>query len=244
VQKINFILKLGLAFFLYIFALLFDSVAYNLVVVLILITGLTVEKISPFRFPKQIVVFSIFLLFIFLFQAVNGYGKILLALPLRIAVTKEGLFDGFRFVTQILLIFLLFGAAVYSSKKSEILYYFRKAGQSISIAGRDLERFTRIGMFSIYMIPVSLKVQQQASSDLKSQDSTGGVKLLQRINRVLDSSYYFFHTIISTCETEYKQFVLQSSKSLESVKPLLTIEGILISIAVLLIHGILIWQRL
>lgn len=242
-QKISFILKLGLAFFLYTFALLFDSVAYNLVVVLLLITVLIIEKISPFRFRKQIFAFSIFLLFIFLFQALSGYGKILIILPFQVAVTEEGLCEGFRFVTQILLIFLLFGAAVYSSNKTEILYYFRKGGQSISIAGRNLERFTRIGMFSIYMIPVSLKVQQQASADLKSRGNIDGIKLWQRTNRVLDSMYYFFHTIISTSEKEYQQFVLQSNKSPES-NPLLTIEGILISIAVLLIHGILIWQRL
>jgi hypothetical protein len=244
VRNINFILKLGLAFFIYIFALWFGSIIYNLIVVLLLVSVLIKEKISPFRFPKQILVLSIFLFFILLFQAANGYGKILITFPLQINITQEGLFEGLKFVTQILMIFLLFGAAIYSSRKGEILYYFRKVGQSISILGRNLERFARIGMFSFYLIPISITVQRQALSDLKSQNKISSMRLWKRINIVLDSIYHFFYTIISTSETEYGQFIAQSNKSEESAKPLLTIENMLILFTVLLIHGILIWQHL
>jgi len=244
VQNINFIGKSGLVFFLFIFALWFDEIAYNMVIVLILIAVLIKEKISPFRFPKQILVFSIFLFFIFFFQAVNGYGKILVSLPLRITITQEGILAGFKFVTQILLIFLLFGGAIYSSRKDEILYYFKKAGQSISITGRNAERLIRIGMFSFYMLPRSIQVQKQVSSDMKSQYKINSMTFWQRINMVFNGIYHFFYTIISTSETEYEQFVIQSNKSKGfSAKPLLTIENILISFTVLSIHGILIWQH-
>lgn len=243
-QNINFIGKLGLAFFLFIFALWFDQIAYNMVIILILIATLIKEKISPFRFPKQILVFSIFLFFIFFFQAVNGYGKIVFNLPLQMTITQEGILAGVKFVTQILLIFLLFGAAIYSSRKDEILYYFRKAGRLISITGRNTERFIRIGMFSFYMLPRSIKVQKKVSSDMNSQYKIHSMNFRQRINMVSDSIYHFFYTIISTSEMEYEQFVIQSNESKGfSAKPLLTIRNILISVTVLVIHGILIWRH-
>lgn len=243
-QNINFIAKLSLAFFLYIFALWFDGIVYNLVIILLLIAILIKEKISPFRFPKQILVFSIFLFFIFFFQAINGNGKIMVNLPLQITVTWEGVLAGLKFATQILLIFLLFGAAVYSSTKDEILYYFRKAGQSISIAGRNAERLIRIAMFSFYLLPKSIKVQKQISVRMRS-DSKSSMRFRQRVDMVLNGIYHFFYTIISTSETEYEQFVIQD-KNLRgfAAKPLFTIENILFAFMVLFIHGVLIWQHL
>lgn len=243
-QNINFVLKLGLAFFLYIFALWFDQIAYNMVIILISTAIFLKERISPFRFPKQILVFSTFLFFIIFFQSASGYGKILIRLPLQITITQEGVLSGFQFATQILLIFLLFGAAIYSSKKDEILYYFRKLGKSISFAGRNLERFTRIGMFTFYMIPKSIKVQQRASSDIKSRYKNRSMRLGQRIKVVVDAIYHFFYIIISTSEMEYERFVDQSNKSREFfAKPYVTSENILILFTVLFIHIILIWRH-
>jgi hypothetical protein len=242
-RKLNFFLKLFIAFFLFTFALWYDHILYNLIIGSILVITLLIEKISPFRFRHQIWIFSIFLLIIFLFQSFNGYGKILLNLPFHLTITEEGILTAFKFVTQILLIFLLFGTAIYSSRKEEILFYFRKPLKIHRIIEQSIEKFFRIGMFSFYMLPKSLKIQSNFSKSLRSNPKIKGHKISQRVNLVFESIYKFIEAIIKNSEQEYPEFVVQSKTATSySPLPLVSMKNVFILSSMLAVHAILLWR--
>lgn len=242
-RDINFLLKFSFAFFLFAFALWYDHITYNLIVGLIIISILIKEKISLFRFRRQIFIFSTFLIIIFIFQCFNGYGKILLNLPLQLTLTDEGIITAIKFVTQILLIFLLFGTAIYSSKKQEMLYYFIIPLKSHNVLKRTFERFFRIGIFSFYLVPNSLKIQNHFTSNIKSKNKIQIMGIGRRVNFIFENIYQFVKAIIKNSEKEYPDFVIQSDQTTNySPKPLITINNGLIIFLVLFLHGILIWR--
>lgn len=243
-QKLNFILKFSLAFSLFVFALWYNSIAYNIALGSALIILLIKEEISLFRFPRQRLIFALFLLAIFIFQAVNSYGKILFNFPFGITITDIGILTATKFVTQILLIFLLFGAAVYSSKKEEILYYLSKAQKPDRIKGQKLDRFLRIGVFSFYMVPKSLRVQKDFSNQIRSDTGITSQKIVKKVKIILDHIYGFIYAIIKSAEREYPAFAVQREQSNDfSPQSIFTLKAILISFTIFIIHGILIWQH-
>lgn len=243
-QNLNFLTKFYLALFFFVFALWYDSIIYNAIIISILLLWMIAEKISPFRFPRQIFIFSLFLFFIFAFQSLNGYGKIWIRLPYGLTVTESGLSTAFKFVTQILLIFLLFGAAIYSSKQEEILYYFRKVGKSHKIIGQKLGGYFRVGLFAFYMVPKSFKIQQGFSSKIKSDQEIKSQKIVARAKIVMDYMYQFIYAVIKNSEKEYPEFIIRSSKSTGFIpKPLLTYRSGLAVLIALFAHGLIIWQH-
>ena len=241
-RNLNFLVKFFLAFFLFAFALWYGHITYNLIIGLIIISILIKDKISPFRFRRQIFIFSTFLVIIFIFQSFNGYGKILLSLPFHLILTEEGILTAFKFVTQILLIFLLFGTAIYSTKKQEIFYYFSKPLKSHAIVEQKLEGLFRIGFFSFYMVPNSLKIQSHFSNNVKFKYKTQKMGIRQRVSLIFENIYLFVKAIIKNSEEEYPDFVIQSKRSaIYSPEPVITIKNGLILLFVLSIHGLLIW---
>lgn len=182
---------------------------------------------------------------IFIFQSFNGYGKILLNLPFHLTITNEGILTAFKFVTQILLIFLMFGTAIYSSKKEEILFYFRKPLKIHPLIERNLEKYFRIGMFSFYMVPNSLKIQSQFSKNLQSDKKLQASRLKKRVNLVFDNIYQFIKVVLTKSEEEYLEFVTQGNQATNySPIPVVSFKNILTVIFVLIIHSILIWRLL
>ncbi len=243
-QNINFILKFSLALLFFAFALWYDNVLYNIIIASILTLLVIKERISLFRFPRQLLIFSVFLVMIFLFQSVSGYGKILLNLPLNITITEEGILIASTFVTQILLIFLLFGSAIYSSKKEEIFYYFKKTEKLGGSKGQVLERLLRIGMFAFYILPKSLRVQEQFSARIRSDSKIQSRKIVRKAKAVLDHIYQFIYAIIKSTEREYPEFIVQKNRvSTFSPQPVVTLQNGSLLLAILFIHGILIWQH-
>jgi hypothetical protein len=243
-QKINFVLKFGLASFFFAFALWYNSVLYNSIIASILVIVLIKERMSLFKFPGQRFIFSLFLFMIFLFQSLSGYGKILINLPLNLTVTEEAVMTAITFVTQILLIFLLFGIAIYSSQKIEIFYYFEKIEGLGGPRGQSLERFLRIGMFAFYMLPRSLKVRDQISEKIRMDSKVHAGGITERVKIILDHIYNFVFAIIKSTEREYPEFIIQRNNiSTFSPKPVLTLQSGMILFSVLFIHGMLIWQH-
>jgi hypothetical protein len=173
----------------------------------------------------------------------NGYGKILLNLPFHLTITEEGILTAFKFVTRILLIFLLFGTAIYSSKKEEILFYFRKPLKIHRSVEQNLEKFFRIGMFSFYMLPKSLKIQSNFSESLRSNHNVQEYKISQRVNLVFGSIYKFMKAIIKNSEQEYPEFVVQNKTATNySPLPLVSVKNAFILLSVMVFHSVLIWR--
>lgn len=236
--------KFVLAFFIFVFALWYDHIAYNLAIGTILIILLAREQISIFRFHRQLFIFSLFLLTIFVFQSVNNYGKIWLDLPFGLTVTDLGVLTAAKFVSQILLIFLVFGAAIYSSEKAEILYYLNRLQKRSGSAGPGFDRVVRIGLFSFYMAPKSLRVQRDFSSQARSDTAMPSKKIVEKAKSVLNSIYGFMHAILVTAQSEYPDFANRREMPTKfSPDSVLTLRNALILFAVFVAHGILIWQH-
>jgi hypothetical protein len=241
--NINFLLKLAVSFFLLGFALWYQSLAYNLTLILILLGVLVREKIVLFRFAKQKISIAFLLLMIFIFQSFNGYGKIVLQLPLlNLNVTDQGIKTASIFVTQIILIFLVFGLTIYSAKEEEILYYFQRIKHSHIFFVNRISKLFHIGLFVLCLLPKSIGAQQVASAGVKTELDKNKMKLRQKIALLSEGIYAFFSGILKSAEQEYPDFVKNSAKALNfSPVPIYGIHGIIVLVTIFVSHGFLLW---
>lgn len=108
---------------------------------------------------------------------------------------------------------------------------------------QSLEKYFRIGMFSFYMVPNSLKIQGHFKKTLQTDPQIQKSGIRQRVNLVFDNIYQFIKVILKKSEEEYPEFVTQNNRA-ANYSPIRigTIKNILIIIFVLIIHSILIWN--
>ena len=242
-RNINFLLKLTISFFLLGFALWYQNLIYNITLILFLFGVLLKENITLFKFAKQQIAFAFLLLMIFIFQSVNGYGKILLQLPfLNLNVTDQGIKTASIFVSQIILIFLIFGITIYSIKRQEIFFYFGKLKDSGSMFEKKLQKLIQIGLFVFYLLPTSFGDQKAISVNVKSELNKTKMGLKQKVELVFLGIYQFFFRILKSAEQEYPVFIKESKKSLNfSPIPLYSAQNIIILTIIFVSHGFLLW---
>lgn len=240
-KKINLLFKIGLAFFLFGFALWFQQWWYNLTLAALLIALIRREKLRLFRFPRQGYFFAFFLLLMFLTQAFAGYGRVLLTLPFGLVLTDSGLAAALTFVTQVLLIFLVFGAAIYSADSGEIRYYFRRMAGEAQGESRSIARLIRIGMYVFYLLPASLDSRRAVSGQMR--DSLGGAapSLRGRVQVVLEQIYRFIQQLLIRSEQEYAAFRAQTGREGVKPPPWLNLRHLALAAAVLAVHAGLAW---
>lgn len=240
-KKISLVFKIGLAFFLFGFALWYQQWWYNLILAALLIALIRREKIRLFRFPRQGYFFAFFLLLMFLTQVFAGYGKVLLTLPFGLVLTDSGLAAALTFVSQVLLIFLLFGAAIYSAGQEELRYYFRRMAGGADGEGRRGARLIRIGMYVFYLLPGSLNQRQSVTG--KMRDAVGGARLSlrDRLKLVLDQIYGFIHQLLVRSEYDYAAFRAQADREAGQPLPWLNRRHLTLAAAVLAVHAGLVW---
>lgn len=242
--KLNFLFKILLAFFLVGFAVWYENLVYNLLLIILLFIILRKEKITLFRFPRQGYFFVLLLFVMFLFQAFNGYGKILWQLPLGLTLTEQGLTMAAVFVTQVVLIFLTFGAAIYSTDKKQIFYYVKRLERSDKRVMKALQRMARIGMYVLYLLPKSLDYRKHISAELKSKLEGNHASIAMRSRIILENIYQFIYNILRRSEEEFAGFV-EHSNSGTPVKPpaVANLRHIAITLLVAGLHANLIWNH-
>ncbi len=236
-KKLNLVYKLCLALFLLGFAVWFQNWVYNTALITLLILLIRFEKVSLFRFPRQGYFFAALLMVMFILQAVNGYGKILFQFPLNITITDDGLLTAFLFVSQVLLIFLLFGAAIYTADKPEVVHYYR------SLNGADrgwktvLQGWLRIGLYVMYLLPKALDYRQTVSTELKAAKAEKEISFKDRFLNLLDHIYRFIAHILDSSEKEYAAFKQQTELSVAAAaQNWQTVRHALVTITVALVH--------
>lgn len=236
-KKLNLVYKLCLALFLLGFAVWFQNWVYNTALITLLILLIRFEKVSLFRFPRQGYFFAALLMVMFILQAVNGYGKILFQLPLNITITGNGLLTAFLFVSQVVLIFLLFGAAIYTADKPEVVHYYRALSGSEKGWKIVLQRWLRIGLYVMYLLPKALDYRQTVSAELKAAKSENRISLKDRCLNLLDHIYRFIANILDSSEKEYAAFKQQTEQTVAAAaQNWQTMRHALVTVTVLLIH--------
>lgn len=242
-RKINFLFKTGIAFFLLGFALWYQNLIYNVILILIFSGVLHKERITLFRFAKQKYYFMILLATIFIFQALNGYGKILLQLPFGLTVTDQGVNTAALYIFQLLMIFLLFGSVIYSTDRQEILFYFGRLKNSDSKFGRAGYRAGRIGMYVFYLLPKSVGIQREVSGSIKNGLNGAALKFKEKSGYILSKVYLFFYRILKGAEDEYGDFVAQDAANINySPGPVLSVQNVLLLTIIAITHGYLLWR--
>ena len=240
-KKISLVFKIGLAFFLFGFALWCQQWWYNLTLAALLAGLIRWEKLRLFRFPRQGYFFAFFLLLMFLTQAFAGYGKVLLTLPFGLVLTDSGLSSALTFVTQVLLIFLLFGAAIYSAEREEIRYYFRRMAGGGKGENRRIARLIRIGMYVFYLLPGSLDYRQAVSGKMRDSLDGAAISLRGRLGLVLEHIYRFIYQLLIRSESDYTAFRAQDSRESSEPPSWLNLRHLALAVAVLAVHAGLVW---
>jgi hypothetical protein len=242
--KLNFLFKIVLSFFLVGFAVWYENLVYNLLLIILLLIILRKEKITLFRFPRQGYFFVLLLFFMFLFQAFNGYGKIMWQLPLGLTLTEQGLTMAAVFVTQVVLIFLTFGVAIYSTDKKQIFYYVKRLERSDKRGMELLQRLARIGMYVLYLLPKSLDYRKHISAELKNKLEGNHASIAMRSHIVLENIYQFIYNILRRSEDEFAGFVEFTNSDIP-VKPpaVANFRHIVVTLLVVGLHANLIWNH-
>ncbi len=236
-KKLNLVYKLCLALFLLGFAVWFQNWVYNTALITLLILLIRFEKVSIFRFPRQGYFFAALLFVMFILQAVNGYGKILLQLPLNITITDDGLLTAFLFVSQVVLIFLLFAAAIYTADKPEVVHYYRALSGSERGWKTVLQGWLRIGLYVMYLLPKALDYRQTVSAELKTAKAKKEVSLKDRFLHLLDQIYRFIAHILDSSEKEYAAFKQQTEQTVAAAaQRWQTMRHALVTVTVALVH--------
>ncbi len=242
-RNFNFLFKIALSFFLLGFAVWYEHLTYNFSLIALLGIILRIEKIALFRFPRQGYFFGILLLLMFLFRAFNGYGKILLQLPLNLALTDQGLRLSAIFITQVVLIFLLFGLAIYSTKQGEFFYYLKRLDRPGSRAAATLQQLARIGLYALYLLPGSLDYRKTIAADLQSGAAENRVSAITKAKTAREQIYRFIYGILRRSEDEFGAF-LAVRQSQQTVRPpsVLNLRHLAIAVIVIGLHANLVWK--
>jgi hypothetical protein len=216
---------------------------YNLVLSGLLLIVLLKEKIILFRFPRQGYYFGFFLFIMFILRAFNGYGKVLLQLPLGLSITDQGLYTSSVFVSYVILIFLAFSLAVYSTDQKEIFCHLKPWDHSQNKVWRQGQRMARIGMYAIYLLPKSLDYRNTVSQKIRTQTGAGHSKVLRKVNIVLENIYQFMHSILKRSEEEFASFQEVQQRENTSIPPaLFNFRHAMTAVAILGLHLPLIWN--
>jgi len=242
-RNLNFLLKIFLASFLIGFSLYYQNLIYNLVLIIISLLLALFNRIAIIRNPKQLHLLFILLIFIFLFQIFNDYGKILVRLPFNLTITENGLNSASIFVTQISLIFLLFGIAINSTPQQDILYYFHKIGKFNSGFGETIQPLLRIGLFVFYLLPKSINIQQETRTKLSKKKINEKYKQKKKISMVMGRIYFFISSILILSENDYPGFIKDNPKNTpELVNGLFKVKSGILIVSVVFCHGIILWS--
>ena len=138
----------------------------------------------------------------------GDFGNVLLELPFGIAITDQGVWTAALFVSQILLLFLLFGIAVYSTPKEAFVRYFNRISASQSPLVAPFKGLARIAMYVVYLLPKSLEYKSHVSKHLNdSIDKKKPVGMKTRAGLVLERIYQFMTDILRRSESEYAEFL-------------------------------------
>ncbi len=206
-NKINFVAKICLALLILAFSAWYQHAIYNLGAIFVFMILLRLEKVTLFRFNRQGYFFSFFLLLLFVFRSFSGYGKILLQLPGGLQVTDGGLHTALTFVSQILLIFILFSLVISSTPEQEIRFYFRRLHASQRKRVFFFQRLARIVLYVIYLIPLTMGVQKQISRQVQHQIKHNTDDISLKIKTILNHIYDFIIRILMVSVDEYASFL-------------------------------------
>lgn len=244
-RKLNFLFKILLAFFFIGFAVWYQNLAYNLLLIILCAIILRKEKITLFRFPRQGYFFAFLLFLMFLFRAFNGYGKVLLQLPSGLSLTGQGLEMAAIFVSQLILVFMIFGIAIYSTEREQFLYYLKRLEQRNNPGLRELQRFAQIAMYVMYLLPKSLDYRRKISGELQNEFAGKPLSWRGRFGIVMENVYRFMSGILYRSEEEFSSFV-ERNNSAVSLSPLTLMNARHLWVVILVagFHTSLIWNRL
>ncbi len=242
-RHVNFFFKLVLACSLFGFALQYQSLLYNSVLTIILIAACFIEKLTLFRFPKQGYFFAILLLMMFAFRAAGDFGNVLKELPFGVVITDQGLWESALFVSQVVLLFLLFGVAVYSTPKEAFVRYFNRINTSKSRLVEPFKSITRIAMYVVYLLPKSLEYKSKVSKHLNETiDKKRSAGIKRRAFLVMERIYQFMTDILRRSEDEYGEFLSSQSKAPgRQVPQLAAIWHSALALLILGLHAGIIW---
>jgi lipopolysaccharide/colanic/teichoic acid biosynthesis glycosyltransferase len=153
------------------------------------------------------------------------------------------LYSASIFVTQISLIFLLFGIAINSSPKEDILYYFHRIGKSKNKFGRMIQPLLRIGLFVFYLLPKSINIQQETRAKLSENGMGDKYQLKKRINMVIEKIYLFVTSIIILSENSYSNFIENTQKNTpELTNKIFKVKTVIVVTVVIFYHSIILWS--
>jgi len=241
-KRLNLLFKLSVSTGMIIFSLLYQSIYYNLAIILICAGLIWTQRIRIFRFHSLPYSLLIFLVVIFLFRAVSGYGRVVLSLPVGIQFTAEGLQQAFLAVEQIMLIFLLVAVALYSSSRDEVFYYLRKIPGSRKNGIHTGTRWGRVALFVLYLLPAVFLQGKQVSGELSKQREQGLFcrAYFRRLSRTLGD---FVVNVLKEAERRYPDFVAETESTNFQPLSLPDFRHLSILSVVLIVHVALIWMR-
>ncbi len=241
-RNLNVLFKLVAGAAVVLVALSLRSLYYNLAVILGVVLLVKVQRIRLVRFRSLYFSLGLFLGLLFLFRLFPGTGKVLWEIPGGLTLTSGGLHQALLSVETILLVFLVFGAALYSSSREEIAYYLQKIPTE---SNRFLQFFSRMGqitLFAFFLLPIIFERGKTLRGEFqKGKNGRRGWKAgLEHLGERLGD---FFVQVLKRAEAEYPAFQSRVESSRFQPIPLFTSNHALAALFLVAIHSVIWWIK-
>lgn len=240
-RNLNLLFKLGISVGIIIFALMFRSIFYNFVVILVMIGLIHFQRVRIFRFRSLSYGFVFFLFVIFIFRSLTGYGKIYAGLPFGLQLTSGGFQQAILTIEQFLLIFLLMGLSLYTSSREEVFFYFHKISGGGKKNKNVLIRMGRISFFVLYLLPELFTRGRSFREKLQSQNQEKW-RLRNRFFRTLRLMEDFVVEVLYRAERLYPDFVDQTNRGTHRPVPVKNLRHYILFVVLVSFHFILLWM--
>ncbi|HQV33253.1 MAG TPA: hypothetical protein PKV71_15305 [Calditrichia bacterium] len=241
VTSLHLLVKMALALGIAAFSGFYRSLPYNLAVSLLVWMLLRRENVRLFRFPRQGYFLAFFLVSVFCFRAMGGFGQILVPLPRGLSVTVESAAEGLLFVSQLLLIFLVFGMAVYANPTGQMPYFLQALHRRFPRWEGGL-RMARIGLFAVWLLPRFLPGKPDAPDRAALAARATGRSWREKLSGAGAEILDFFEKVLSQAELEYAGFLMRNRNAGESAPVSLGVMPTVAVVAVVIASHLFLWS--
>ncbi len=241
-RKLNLLFKLVAGSALVLVALSLKSFYYNLAVIVGILAVVIGQRIRLLRFRSLYLSMAFFLFLLFLFRLFPGYGKVLWEVPGFFTLTSGGIHQAALSVEMILLVFLVYGAGLYSASREEISYYLRKIpGESNRFLG-FISRMGQIGLFALFLLPVIFDEAKGWRSEIAPPQAPkkGWKSGLKRLGERLGG---FFVAVLKRAEDEYPRFREETERTPFEPLPLRNWRHLTAALFLIGIHSVIWWVK-
>ncbi len=188
-------------------SLYLQSYRYNLWIIGSILILAFLNRVHLFRNGRQIGILILFSISIVAFRAVSFSGKVLLVVFSNVYITKEGLFSGIYFLSQILMLFLLGQYIFRTTSNREFKALLLRLQESRWTLAQKMVPFFRMSWFILLQTPRYLSEFRSVARELRQKMKMKAGSLYSKIMLFRQALGDFVLKILQRSVDDYEKVV-------------------------------------